>query len=306
MIDERAQVVQDFKAYAVSFEGSQLELPIVFANRLLSNLIFHKDRSPAVVGYALRVIAHENIRIEQISPEAKDAADSKKKAKDALREAIGALEGEIAVSPCDPAKSWLVLHKLLGSLRGISLTEPELNAYTVNPDYTGRAIRYLFREFLLNEGEMSLPGTVVPLGCQNELNRLISVSGIHERDLPFAAIVVALSWLHEYATRRADFDRGNEALAKRYKDKYAALLKPIEELLDEGKWDTLEKLAPKANAVLIEVLTEWRRDFIRFMDVPQPGQKRGAVQISRQTRDKISESVKGALERDLLGKKARK
>lgn len=299
---------QDLQAFVIAFEGEETraDLAVVFANRFLSNLLFLNKPSPyATIGFGLRLSSMDNLRARQIANTAKDPTEVRRLVKEATREWIVDIQERMASPEIDPVLVWRDLYKYVKSTRKVFLTSPEAAAYKDNELVTSGALSYLFDSFLLNDGEIAEPGTAVPDGCLNEIGRLVSVHGVSERDYPLVAIIFALSWLNEFVARYWTKSSVPAETVLAAKKRFSALLEPIRPLLQRDNFPNLEALAAPASTILSDILMTWRKDFIRFMDSAVITTKKGQPQVSKETREKLSESIKGAIEKDLFGKKGR-
>jgi len=202
-------------------------------------------------------------------------------------------------------KAWKDYHTYLQSTRKVFLTRPERDAYKDNEAAPKAAIKFLFTEFLLNNQEIAEPGSLVPDGCVNELNRIVAAHGISDRDIPLRCIAVGVSWLYDYILRYWSTESVDASPIHAAKTRFASLLAPVRAWLDYSKYPTLESLSQEAATVLSQILMEWRKDFIRFKDTAIVSQMKGVPQVSKGTRDKLSESIKGAIEKDFLGKRSK-
>lgn len=295
-------LAEDFRAFKLAFSDSQHQMATILANRMISNVLFGNDNKLTLLGFVLRDAAQANLRADQVGGSApKDVAD-------ATGELIDSCEKALSSRGLDLLSVWQAEYKYLDAIRKCFLSEQERSAYSDNHEFTRDAIVYLYKQFLLNDKELGEPGTIVPRGCFNEASRILATSGADEREIPLIAILMATNWLYEYVERHWVED-GQEAEAKyviAIKKKFQDMLKPVAPLLDVNKYPTLDSIAGASTDILGAILLEWRREFIRFMEASGPERKKEKVALSKEARGKLKDSMKGALERDLFGRKGKK
>jgi hypothetical protein len=294
-------IQQDFKAYQLAHTDNRFDLATVFANRLLSNVLLSQNKRLCLLGYVLREAAVINGRAEQSGGEApKTIAE----ATDTL---LGSCDNAFSKKGLEILATWKAFHAFLVAVRPYYVTDQEKAAYTEDNSITSEAIKFLYEQFLMNRSELVAPGTQVPQGCMNEAMRLFAVFGVSDRDLPLLAILSATVWLYGFVAHRwqeEDVVEGTFVEAQR--DRFFRLLDPASPLLDAVKYPTLDSLAEPATDVLCNIILEWRRDYIRFQEITTPGGAKPQAPISKETRGKVQESMRDALERDLFGKKPSK
>lgn len=297
---------QDFKAFTLSIEEGQIDLTVVFANRFLSNVVFGADKRYTTLGYILRDLAVDTLKASQVGGEAQKIL---KAGREKVLEAIAPL---VEGANLDLVAAWKSYHGYVSKTRLALASKAEADAYTEMPEVAGEALKYLLDEFLLNERELAEPATVVPHGCFNEVSRLVTSHGVSEVDLPLIAILECLQWLYEYLPRHWESTvnnlsaEGHKAYVAKVKTRFLAFLNPMRPLLDRSQFPNLEAVAAPASDILANILIEWRKEFIRYMEIGGVTERKKPVAISKETREKLSESIKGAIEKDVLGKKAKK
>jgi hypothetical protein len=280
-MDIHEVIEQDAKAAYSAFKNDDFRDMNIFANRIMSNAVLSEDYRFVLVGFFLKEIA----RIYGLMKARKDlsAFSTAKSLGDTYLKSIGLGKSFNEL--------WEEYYQFYGRVGEHRLDEYEKESYKKNVEFTRYAFRWLIgklsedRNILLNENNQFVHGIL------NEMDRIIRVHGGELNHLYAWSLVRALQLYYSYVDYFGKEERKQiiEKSVFSYIDDIAKTL--LKDPIDPNEVTNL----------LQRVIVDWRICFLHFMEraelVPIEGEKK--VQITEETRKKISESVTKALEEEV-------
>jgi hypothetical protein len=281
IMDIHEVIEQDVKAAYLAFKDDNFRDMNIFANRIMSNAVLSTDYRFTLVGFFLKEMARIYGPI--------------KARKELSAFSTAKSLGDVYIKSINLEKSfndlWEEYNQFYYRLGEHRLDEYEKGSYKKNVEFTRFAFRWLIeklsgdRNIFFNENNHFVNGVL------NEMDRIIRVHGGELIDLYAWSLVRALQLYYDYVDYFGKDERKQiiEKSVFSYIDNITkALLK-----------DTVDP--NEVTNLLQRIIVDWRICFMHFMEraelVPIEGEKK--VQITEETKKKISETVTKALEEEV-------
>jgi hypothetical protein len=286
----------DFTAAKAAFDSGDFQQMNVYSNRLMSNVLFGEDNLYVLPGFFMKNIAIEFIRVggdstigRELRPKAQAFIS---KLKDAFKEQI------------DLTAIWESYFEYDKATRKLHMTEVERKAYKENAAFTDEALDYLLREFLFDGNSLFLENNLVLKGILIEADRLVRNHGVGSKHSVMVCLLIALDRFYEYA--RMECTSPREGLNRQALEQ---ILTPFIDGLKRFHEEKSQAPFEAATELLCKIILDWRRCFIRYMELGKPSMaEEGKIKLPIEARKKIGETIAQALQKDLnsKGRKDRK
>ena len=176
-------------------------------------------------------------------------------------------------------------------MRDFIIDEVEKRTYKVNYEFTQHSFNWLLKFLDENRNLLLHDKNRLFRGILNEMDRILRCHSGKLKDIITISLVRALGYVYNYM-----FFEGSESERK----KIFPLLDDVLSILSQEELDY-----GKINVIFIKILTEWRKYFIKFMDVSIPRRyeiERGIL-IPESVKEKLSESISKTLEQEIKREK---
>jgi len=286
----------DFTAAKAAFDSGDFQQMNIYSNRLMGNVLFGGPKLYVLPGFFMKNLALEFIRIggeSTIGQSLRPKADVfVSKLKDAFKEDI------------DLAAVWKSYFDYNEGSRKLHMSEVERIMYKDNIAFTGEAIDHLLKEFLFDGSSLFLEGNLLLKGILIEADRLVRNHGVDETHAIMLCLLIALDRFYDYARTACTSPREglNSEVLKGVLAPFVDRIRGFHEVKSEPPFSA-------ATEILCDIVLEWRRYFIRYMELGKPSvAEESKVKLPIEARKKIGETIAQALQKDLnsKGRKDRK
>jgi hypothetical protein len=286
---------QDFLAAIRAYEQSDFALFNVYANRLMADTVFGREKQYGLIGFFLKSLAIDFLRLANNS----DAQNGLKPIAGAfismLREGLNLNKQEVTPKP-DVTPVWQGYFAYVDSSRKVFMHPIEKQVYKDNKPFTAAAFSVLSNE-LLGGDWIFEENSQITKAFLTESERLLRNHGGTERDLVLNSLVTALHRLLDYVKFGCS-GKGNECVKSH--------ILPFVERIKE--WMTANEKLPfnVAGDILADIILQWRLYFIRYGEIGRaiPAEEK-KIELPSEAKKRIGDTIAEALKKDLGRSKAK-
>jgi hypothetical protein len=287
-------IKSDFNMASVAFNSGNYELMNIFANRLMSNALFGDNKLYSMYGVFIKEVAIDFLFLEKSVVE-KIVPHGKK----FFNEILPLLDS----TKIDVTKIWDIYYEYIKETRKFFILDVEKKNYLEDPEITRGMINYIFNEMLKTNENLLDENSVILKGFLNELVRLINVYGISQRDVIIFILIRVFDRYFDYAIFSSTSQ--SKGIDKELLDKkISPFMDRIRELYNISDKKEYSALTPIASELICDIIIEWRKYFIKYLEIGRIAQKESRkIELSEDSKKKISETIATALQKDIGGKK---
>ena len=203
----------------------------------------------------------------------------------------------------DVTELWTAYSKYIEETRKIFLSDIEKKNYHDNPEITKEMIEYMFKEMLKTNNNITDENSVILKGFQNELTRLIHVHGIAPKEVLIFILIRVFDRYFDYALFSSLTQ--NKGVDKEQLDKtISPFMDRIRDFHSISAKEEFSTLTPIASELICDIIIEWRKYFIKYLEIGRITQKESRkIELSEETKKKIGETLTTAFQKDIGGKK---
>jgi hypothetical protein len=292
-------VREDFKAAKKSFEEKEFDSANVLANRLMGNVLYGTPKHLILIGFVLKELAIDALRFGAEG----EPAD---KLKSARIECISALESAIE-EDINLKDVWESYYEYEKEARAVYLTKAEKEAYKEAADFTNAALKHLLEAYLLPEDSLTKDSLMVVKGVLHEATRLARTHWIERKDFLVVGLLSALDRLFDFAVTEASTSREGLDRAA-LKQRIAPIQASIRQTLEGWETASYDDLLPRISDAVCDLTLDWRRCFVRFLELPRASVAREdrRIPLPDEAKKKLGKTLAEALEKDLHPPKKKK
>jgi len=267
---------QDIDAILRAFEKEDYNLMNIYSNRFISNAVFHKKVS-LLPGFIYKDISMDFRRLKDLR------TDTLSTAKVDCKPILEKIRDYYLDSKKESIDLWGVYLEYYLKIRDYMLNDIDKKVYKIDYNYTQHSYKWLLnfldenKNFLLNKKNRLLQGVL------NEMDRIMRCHSGRLNNIVIISLIKALNFLNIYI-QYEDSDKE--------KEKFLSLVNNVINILSKDKIDFEECLKNLEN-----ILIEWRKYFIRFMDIVivNEMQFEKPIELPEEVKMKISESISKTL-----------
>lgn len=272
---------QDIEAILQAFDKEDYDLMNIFSNRFISNAVFIENSVNFLPGFIYKDISLnfrriKNLRIETLSTAKADCKPILEKIRDYY------LDPEKK-----PTDLWGVYLEYYLKIRDHILNDIEKKVYDLNYDFTRSSFKWLLNFLDENKNLLLHDKNLLLNGVLNEMDRILRCHSGRLEDIVTISLIRALEFLYTYQK----FE-GSEQERK----KVLSILDDVITILSKDKIDLKGCLE-----ILKNILTDWRKYFIYFMEVriTRKIEIERPIELPKDVKEKISESISKTLEEEI-------
>jgi hypothetical protein len=287
-------VKQDFAATRAAFEDRDYPQMNIFANRLMSNVIFgdHNEKMFALPGFFMKDVA-----VDFVTMRDEAAQDELRKIASLAVDAIN----KILQPDFEVGRFWSIYLGYIRNVFKITMLPVEVRSYKENTHFTNQAILFLAKELFEGDSVFQHNGLTIR-GFLQEADRLMRCHGANDRDIILFLLVQVINWLSDYYWIASSSPDGTISL-----DRFRSRLVPF--LGRVKAWNDAEtEQSPYANAtnILCDGLMEWRLCFIRYLEKGRQSiESERKIELPIDTKKRIGDTIAEALRKDVVATRAR-
>jgi len=290
------EIQQDIAAAIRALDKDDFEIMNRFANRAMANAIFGPDKKLLLPGFFLKDVALEMMHLR-----AAKKATAVATAKVLASSFVDKLKVLAQKKEFHEAEAWALYLGYSNEIRKYTMMEIEEHVYKDSTEFMRVATNWLIQHLDKNRNILLEPTNQFLKGILNELTRIYIIHGVDLRELYLFCLLIALDRFYDYVATESKTPNGRLD-EKKIKDKVFPFIDRIVTIFKDEK---REPGVAEVDELLYELIYKWREAFIHYMELrPAPGlvAERG-VQLTEETRKKISESISKALEKETRPKR---
>lgn len=282
---------QDLYLFLDSINVNDFRTGNIIGNRIMSNAYLFDKQYYAIIGFFLKQICIDVLSLRNVSnPDSLTSITSALKSfvKDKIFIQLDTKENTHDL--------WIDYNNTVTKTRDSYLPPKEKEAYKVNPQFTNKAFKKIVTLLLENRNELLYPTNNFFKGMLNEMNRIGKIYGTTVNEQYLLSIITMLDRVDEYVGLTIlDFDDFKTRIEK----EVLPLVNSFEEIAITKNLN--EELV---NKFLWKLISLWRFNFIKFMEVKRTGAPQIQVQeeIKKPVKKKLVEEIAKSLEDEIGGK----
>lgn len=284
-------VKQDINAAMKAFDKKDFAFVIMMGNRITSNLHIGNRRDFMVYGFMIREMG---IEFEFIK-----ARDENRivKCKNHGTKLLKTFHSLINKKDAEAKDVWEAYFEFKSNIRTYHLSDLERSVYKDNLNFTRETTLMLVnhldqnRELLLRERNQLIEG------ISNELDRVAKTHGLERIDLVFYLLLHALNGYYRYLLYSETKD-GNIEDKKRFQEGIYPYVDKITKIFSEKNLGDIDQIYNKSNEILGDLGIKWRGYFINYLEMRRMYTEEKRVEIPKETRKKIGETISKAIEKE--------
>ncbi|AFS83147.1 hypothetical protein [Candidatus Nitrosopumilus sediminis] len=288
---DKVALKQDLNLFLNSIDSNDFRTGNIIGNRIMSNAYLFEKQNYAIMGYFLKQIC-----IDALSLKNRSDPDSLSPITSALKTFV---KDKIFIQ-LDTQENlhelWKDYNNTVTKTRNSFLPPKEKELYKVNPQFTNKAFKKIISLLLENRDSLKYPTNNFFKGMLNEMNRIGKIYGTSIKDQHVLAIITMLDRVDEYVGLTViDY----EDFESRIEKEILPLVNSFEEVAINKNLD--ENLV---NKFLWKLISIWRFNFIKFMEVKRAGVPQIQVQeeIKKPVKKQLVEEIAKSLEDEIGGK----
>jgi hypothetical protein len=280
-MDVSSIILQDYKATLSAFDKDDFSLVNIFANRIMTNAVIGAEPKYTLIGFFLKEVSRIYGRIK--SRQEHTAFFTAKSHGDNYVKSLN-LDDDIQTI-------WKKHLIFLNKVREYYKNEFETGNYEDNEEFSTYVFDWLIKKLDTDKDILYNKNNYFFKGILNEMNRIFNLHGGGIKELYALTLIRALDFYHNYLSIFNEVER-----IKIIKEDLMLHVEKTITVLSKADLNSDE-----VTYLLQNIIRDWRNFFIHFMEFRQliPVPKREGVQITEETRKKISETVTKALEEEM-------
>jgi len=280
-MDIHEVIEQDVKAAYSAFQNDDFTDMNIFANRIMENAVLSEDPRLTLVGFFLKEMA----RIYGPIKARKDLSTFST-AKSLGDVYIRSIKLENSIN-----ELWEKYHQFYNRVRGHRHDEYEKESYKENVEFTHFAFGWLIKKLSEDRNVLFNENNQFTHAILNEMDRILRVHGGELVDLYASSLARALELYYDYVDYLGKDER-SQVIEK-------SVFPYIDDITKTLLKDTVDP--NEVTHLLRRIIVDWRISFLHFMERPGfvPIEREKRVQITEETKKKISETVAKALEEEV-------
>ena len=274
-------LTQDLDAILNAFESEDFTMMNILSNRFMSNSIFYEEENTFLPGFISKDIA---LTFGRLKAQSSDVFSTAKADISPVLEKVMSYYIDASKNSSD---LWAVYLEYFLKIRDYTIKDFEKSAYKVDYDFTRLTFQWLMQFLDENKELLRHNKNRLLKGVLNEMDRVIRCHLGRIEDVVAISLVRSLEFVYGYIIYEgSDTER----------DKIYPFLDRVLVLLSAEKIDLNESLN-----VLNNILLEWRKYFIKFMEVSVTREytlEKG-IELPDDIKEKLSESIFKTLDEEI-------
>jgi len=281
-------IKEDMKIISEALKNSDINNANIFCNRIITDATLNKLVSPTIVGAILKDIIMDSLQFEE-NP------DDFKKFTDKILSLINKFEEIMETQVDNLEEIWRSYLKYFDSTRDLHFLIYEKGKYQSNPEFSRSTTEFCLNFLIEDLKEVNFL-SITPYGVVNELSRVYITHGANIDDLSLKILITYFGHYFEYI--KILMKDVSELLVKKIENEFTTLKDQIIEIITlylEGKKEFLRE----SSELLFNLCLEWRKMFIRFMEIRLPTKKERGIKLPKEAKEKIKKIVSEVTQKEV-------